>query len=309
MKKKKEQLQFRYYEIPQNQPVLALLGEKWIQNYGSQIDYLHFHNYMEIGFCYGGQGTLVLDKEAVRFGSNMFSVIPKNYPHTTNSDEGTISRWEYLFVDVENFMHEIYKDNPIFADDMIKRINNRAFFVNMEEYPETGRMILDICNEMRNKQEFYVETVRGILQSLLINIARINKTSSDKVRNQMISITQIAEALDYISKRFYEEITIADLAKVSHLSETHFRRVFEKSMHMTPVDYLNLVRVQMACEYMKKNNHPMENVAEKCGFRTVSTFNRNFKKVVGISPYQWKIHPENYESKLLNCKISAYKGW
>jgi len=99
------------------------------------------------------------------------------------------------------------------------------------------------------------------------------------------------------------------LAAVSNLSETHFRRIFEKSMNMTPVDYLNLVRVQMACEYMRKNNDPMERVAEKCGFRTVSTFNRNFKKVIGLSPYQWKIHPENYESKLLNYKISAFKGW
>ena len=255
MKKKKESLQFRFYEIPQNQPVLALLGEKWIQNYGSAIDFLHFHNHMEIGFCYGGEGTLVLDKEHIRFGNNMFSVIPKNYPHTTNSDKDTISRWEYLFVDVESFMHDIYKDNPVFAQDMIKRINKRAFFVNVEDYPETGRMILDICNEMRNKQEFYVETVRGILQSLLINIARINKNSSDKadkVRNQMVSITQIGAALDYISKKYNEQITVADLARVSHLSETHFRRVFEKSMNMTPVDYLNMVRVQMACEYMKR---------------------------------------------------------
>ena len=56
MKKKKEELEFRFYEIPQNQPVLALLGEKWVQHYGSGVDRLHFHNYMEIGYCYGGEG-------------------------------------------------------------------------------------------------------------------------------------------------------------------------------------------------------------------------------------------------------------
>lgn len=311
MKKRKEQIEFRFYEIPQNQPVLALLGEKWIQNYGTGVDKLHFHNYMEIGYCYGGDGDLVLDEEYMRFGTDMFSVIPKNYPHHTSSDEGTISRWEYLFVDVDGFIHEIFHDNPIFADDIIKRINKQAFFVKAEDHPETARMILDICNEMRRKKEFYVETVKGILQSLLLHIARINnsKDQADKVRNQMTSVTQLADALDYISKHYYEEMTIGELAKISHLSETHFRRIFEKNMNMTPGDYINLVRVQMACEYMKKNNQPMETVADKCGFRTVSTFNRNFKKIIGISPYQWKIHPENYESKLLNYKISAYKGW
>ena len=93
------------------------------------------------------------------------------------------------------------------------------------------------------------------------------------------------------------------------MSETNFRRVFQKTMNMTPTDYLNLVRVQGACEYMKKSTDSMELVAEKCGFQSVSTFNRNFKKVLGITPYQWKIHPENYETKLLNYNISAYKGW
>ena len=93
------------------------------------------------------------------------------------------------------------------------------------------------------------------------------------------------------------------------MSETQVRRVLEKIMNMTPSDYLNLVRVQMACEYMKKHTDSMELVAERCGFQSVSTFNRNFKKVLNITPYQWKIHPENYETKLLDYKISAYKGW
>ena len=49
--------------------------------------------------------------------------------------------------------------------------------------------------------------------------------------------------------------------------------------------------------------------AQKVGFTTTSTFNRNFKKYLNTSPYQWKISPENYERKLLNYNISALKGW
>ena len=41
-------------------PILALLGQKWVQNYGNDVDYLHFHNYLEIGYCYGGDGFMVL---------------------------------------------------------------------------------------------------------------------------------------------------------------------------------------------------------------------------------------------------------
>ena len=40
-------MELRYYKMPEGSPILALLGQKWIQNYGNDIDYLHFHNYLE----------------------------------------------------------------------------------------------------------------------------------------------------------------------------------------------------------------------------------------------------------------------
>ena len=92
-------MEYRYYRMPEGRKVFALLGEKWVQHYGRDIDYLHFHNYMEIGYCYEGTGTLTLGKKNYRFNGGEFTVIPQNYPHTTNSDDDTVSRWEYLFVD------------------------------------------------------------------------------------------------------------------------------------------------------------------------------------------------------------------
>lgn len=292
MKNEDRIVQFRFYEIPPKQPVFALLGERWIQNYKSEKGYMHFHNYMEIGFCYNGEGTLFLEDKRMRFGDDMFSIIPAGYPHMTDSDGETVSRWEYLVVDVNNIVHDMFKDNEPLANEMIERINKRAFFVKAKEYPELAKIILDICDEMRYKKEFYIETVRGLVYALMVNIARINKDTSAKSQSQSVSVTQIATVLDYISQNYDKKLSIADLAKAGHLSETHFRRVFEKSMNMTPVDYLNLVRVQMACEYMRNNNASMESVAEKCGFQSVSTFNRNFRKVMGESPYQWKLKTE-----------------
>lgn len=72
-RKKKMKMEYRFYEVPEKCPVLALLGEKWVQNYGYQIDYLHFHNMMEIGVCYYGEGTIVLeDKEIPYDGGGIY---------------------------------------------------------------------------------------------------------------------------------------------------------------------------------------------------------------------------------------------
>ena len=57
-------------------PILALLGQKWVQNYGNDIDYLHFHNYLEIGFCYEGQGFMILGEDKVQFHDREFDGDP-----------------------------------------------------------------------------------------------------------------------------------------------------------------------------------------------------------------------------------------
>lgn len=41
-KKRKPKMELRYYKMPEGSPILALLGQKWVQNYGNDIDYLHF---------------------------------------------------------------------------------------------------------------------------------------------------------------------------------------------------------------------------------------------------------------------------
>ena len=56
-KKKKDTIELRFYEIPQNEYVLALLGENWIRDYGHDEVHLHFHNLMEIGVCRNGTGN------------------------------------------------------------------------------------------------------------------------------------------------------------------------------------------------------------------------------------------------------------
>ena len=56
-------IEFRYYKMPQDVPFLALFGDKWIQNYGRDIDFLHFHNYLEIGYCYDEQAHCPLEEK------------------------------------------------------------------------------------------------------------------------------------------------------------------------------------------------------------------------------------------------------
>lgn len=310
-KKKKQKIEFRYYKMPEGSYILALLGQKWVQSYGRDIDFLHFHNYMEIGYCYEGTGELVLGERNCRFTGGEFTVIPKNYPHTTNSDPGTISRWEYLFIDIEGILNGLYQDmrNTKRINYFLHRVNSKAIFQKAGSCPKLAGIIRKLIEIMRNTEEFYEEEVNGVLVELLVNIARENKPDKKLPVPGSHMTTPIARAMDYITLHYMEPVRIDELASWCHISETHFRRLFSECMNMSPLEYINLVRVQTACNYLKNTDQSIIDIANKCGFTTPSTFNRNFRQVTGVSPSEWRKRPENYEQQLLKSWIHSEQGW
>ena len=309
-KRRKPKMEFRYYQMSAGSPILALLGQKWVQNYGNDVDYLHFHNYLEIGYCYGGDGFMVLGEEEKRFYGGIVTVIPPNYPHTTNSDIGKVSKWEYLFIDVEGFMKK-FLDNPVKAEKVIQRIYSRALFFEEKENLSISKKIHKILDIMRDGEEFFLEEAKGVLAALLVEIARLNRDSGeDKVAENAGKLTNmITSVLDYVSYHYMEDIKVEDLANICHISETHFRRVFTSYMKMSPLEYINTVRVYTACELLETTDAPVADVAHKCGFTTNSTFNRNFKQLMGVTPLEWRKRPESYEQQLLRFDIHSEKGW
>ncbi len=78
-KKKKESAEFRFYELSNDKPALVLVGDKWKQVYGENINNLHFHNLLEIGYCHYGTGDLVIEEDMHRFDAQMVSCIPANF--------------------------------------------------------------------------------------------------------------------------------------------------------------------------------------------------------------------------------------
>lgn len=314
-KKKKDTVELRFYEVPQNEYVLALLGDSWIRDYGYDDINLHFHNLMEIGFCRNGLGEMILDAKRLPYQPAMVNLVPHNYPHVTiSSRKDGPSFWEYLFFDPAVVIAEMFPDDLLCQRKMLEKVNKRAILIHEWENRNLAVLVKMIMEEMRSKRPHYTECVKGLAITLVSEIIRFNESDGEWCEQRdsgrkNTGISQICAALDYVKTEYTHLIKVEELAKVCHMSETHFRRVFEACINMSPVDYMNLVRIQKACDLMKKSNDSMDIIAVKVGFTTTSTFNRNFKKFLNTSPYQWKINPGNYERKLLNYHISALKGW
>ncbi len=311
MKKAKGKVELRYYDIQQEEFLIALQNQNWQNKYQTEADSLHFHNLLEIGICTQGHGTMRLEDNTVSYEAGMISVIPANFPHNTIPQGEDGNTWAYLFVDPEKVLAAFYPDDILLQQRLLENINRQTFLGKETDVASLKNVITCILSEMSRTPEFYRECVRGLSLSLLLMIARLNskKEIGQEMLRQKNGFDQIRPALEYIRDKFATPMKIAEIASVCHMSESHFRRLFEENLGMTPVDYLNQVRIKKACDLIRKTGYSMEEIAVKVGFSTTSTFNRNFKRIIGTSPYHWKKSPENFETRLADFNILVEKGW
>ncbi len=309
MGKKKELIEFRRYDLSGSEPVLIMDVDTWKKCYPDGSRILHFHNLMEIGVCHEGEGTLVVDDKEYAFRGERISIIPANMTHGTFSDTDDFGHWHYLFFDVESILLELWGDNTAYRKDFLHRVNQSGFFFDAKDHPLIAETIRMIIAEYDGKQDFYCESIRGLLKSLVLQIyrlnVRLNRETADLSRKGQI----IKKAVTYIGTHYAEHLTIKEIADECGLSEPHFRRSFKEIMNMSTLEYINYIRIQKACELLSTTSQPMTMISDLVGYESVSTFNRNFGKIVGMSPYQWKKNPDNYAGKLLEFKISSLKGW
>ena len=312
---KKNTIEFRYYNMNPGDYLFALLGESWIREYGYDIDVQHFHNYLEIGYCRFGDGTMQFANEIKEYHKGNITVIPKNYPHTTNSIENTKSYWEYLFVDVDAFLSDVMSHRKFDAEKMISDINSGVFYFHEDDYPDLAENIKEIMNIMRNQDDYYMDEAHGLLKSALIKIARENSNHNN---NSYIetpknldsrSSAVIFNVLDYVNENYKYDIKIADIAKACYISETHLRRLFNTHMRIGILEYINLVRINKACELMRQSNDSIASIAYSCGFSSLTTFNRNFNKYFKESANNWRKSTDSYEQMLEKSFVHFEEGW
>jgi AraC-like DNA-binding protein len=96
------------------------------------------------------------------------------------------------------------------------------------------------------------------------------------------------KALDYIFQNFQTSISMKEMISITNMSNTAFCMAFKKIFRMTFKEYLLNIRVGYACKLLADASTNISQIAYNCGFENLSNFNRQFKKIKGITPTQFQ---------------------
>lgn len=310
-RKKKPVIEYRHYSLPIHFPVLLLSGDRWrISDIKSE--HLHFHNHLEIGICYSDSGIMEIKGEDVPFKAGDVTFLPRYLPHTTYSSPDTASLWSYLFFSPEELFQHSFKSAYSSFEPNLWRVLGKNCILNKEQYPKVYSLATSVVEELKQQKPYYQESAYGLLLSLYIELLRIHSTNEtlaeQETEHSMKGYFAISPALEYITKNYMTPITIDFLADLCHLSTTHFRRKFHEIMGTAPLDFLSSTRIEEACKQLKSTDDSILSISEHVGFRSISSFNRCFSRLMGESPKQWRKGAQS-EAQSAKASILEFTGW
>jgi AraC-like DNA-binding protein len=99
---------------------------------------------------------------------------------------------------------------------------------------------------------------------------------------------RMTDVYTYIRENFNSQITLKDISKVANMSPFSFSKYFKKNCGSGFIEYLNQVRTNKACYLLRETDFQVQDIAVDCGFMSISNFNKQFRKTVGISPREYR---------------------
>jgi AraC-like DNA-binding protein len=108
----------------------------------------------------------------------------------------------------------------------------------------------------------------------------------------------IKQSIKYIHHNLQKNILIQDLAKISNMSQSTFKRHFKRSIGVTCNDYMKILRFHISKQLLRHTQLQIGEIAHLTGFCDASHFGRLFKSMTDESPRE-------YRSRINSPKLSS----
>ncbi len=205
------------------------------------------------------------------------AIIPAGHNHSYNTapDKGFSKLYCHFLADIanDNFFKAINADGKItilnISDSSVYNNIKKVFFELVEGY-QNYLYNNSISTILYNKSK-----VTELL-SLIMNIMNPKTVSSN--------INKFEDSISYMKKNLSKQVTLQELADNMHFHAAYYGRIFKQYFGMSPMKYMNNLRIEKAKQLLLTTDLTLEKVCEQIGMNNTFYFSSQFKKATGMSP-------------------------
>lgn len=231
-------------------------------------------------YCVDGNGIVKIGQEGDSFNlhSNQYVILPANIIHEYGSAEG--SAWTIYWIHFTGSLAPYYAQDARTPQSVVtdshSRISNRInLFEEIYNILSNG-LTDDNMHYASSLLHHYLGTLR-YLQSYR------NAEPGTEADN-------IVEAIKhYMEENIESHITLKQISEYIGVSTSHMSLKFRQHTGISPIQYLNNMRIEKAAQMLVQTNMQINQISYKLGFEDPLYFSRMFNKLKGISPRDYRM--------------------
>lgn len=255
----------------------------------------HYHPEYELVFVKEGFGKRIIGDKIESFSPGDMVFLGSNLPHIWQNDDlfyqgyNTSQRAKsiVLYFNKDIFSQGFYQlQESSKINDFLSRAARGIKIKGKTQQLVAGRM-----EHLLNTTGF--DRILGMMEILhILSLSKDIEYIADEVYATGTTHSRcdrLAEVYAYIASNFYKDISLESISRVANLTPPAFCRLFKQQTKKHFVEYLNEVRINNACKHLMQSNLNISEIAFECGYKTISNFNKIFKKITGLSPKEYRI--------------------
>ncbi len=229
---------------------------------------MHYHSSYELYYLISGNRDYFVEDKYFSVSAGSFVLIPPSTLHRTGGKYGlrTLIGFKTKFL-AEFFSEQVIKE--------LTECFNKPIIIPPEEKKEYFQALLKNIEDSSTKTEFALH-----LSVLLFELSKYEST--------VCCDDNISKITAYINNNYVQISSIDEIAEHFFVSKYHLCRIFKEALQMTLIDYINEIKIKNARYYIESTRKNFKQIAELCGYNSLSYFSTVFKKIVGQSPSEYK---------------------
>ncbi len=262
----------------------------------------HFHPEFQLFIVLEGTGTRFVGDHIQRFEAGDMVFTGPNLPHLWRSDQSyfegdsnLMTRGIVIYFQ-ENFLGKaILQKNEFFEIRQLLSKASRGMLI----FDKTARCIHKLMSKLLGLQSFKSILVLLEILHLLAHSRDYELLASETYSNSLKrkDTHRMNLVYDYIMDNYHKKITLEEVAELAYMTSSSFSRYFKQHSNKTFSQLVSEVRIGHASKLLVEQDISISEVCFKSGFPTLSNFNRQFKRIHGLSPSEYRRAYQDISSK------------
>ena len=235
---------------------------------------LHTHYFTELFYVVNGKGNFLFRDETYPIEPGDFVIVPPYTEHTEQSASGNPLEYFVLGIDGVTFQRESEQAGK----QICGSFSSTPFITDLFE---------QMLYEVRSSEYGSDAICQKLLEVLILKIIRsLHVVPVPAITVRMTK--ECAQIKSYLDTNYADHITLDTLTGLTHMNKYYMAHSFSKYTGLSPIQYLNERRLEVACGLLTETDHSVSEIAASTGFSSQSYFTQIFRKKYGTTPIKYR---------------------